>query len=40
MQTVVETSAFLNDARLLGLPDAERLAIVTWIAGPTQMRGT
>ena len=32
MRTVVETSAFLNDARLLGLPDAGRLAIVTWIA--------
>ena len=32
MQTVVETAAFLSDARSLGLPDAERLAIVTWIA--------
>jgi hypothetical protein len=32
VQTVVETPAFLNDARLLGLSDAERLAIVTWIA--------
>ena len=32
MQTVVETPAFLSDARSLGLPDAERLAIVTWIA--------
>jgi hypothetical protein len=32
LQTVVETPAFLNDARSLGLPDADRLAIVTWIA--------
>lgn len=32
MQTVVETPAFLNDARSLGLSDIERLAIVTWIA--------
>ena len=32
MQTVVETSAFLSDARSLGLPDVERLAIVSWIA--------
>jgi hypothetical protein len=32
LQTVVETPAFLTDARSLGLPDAERLAIVTWIA--------
>ena len=32
MQTVVETSAFLSDARSLGLPDADRLAIVAWIA--------
>ena len=32
MQTVVETPAFLIDARALGLPDAERLAIVMWIA--------
>ena len=32
MQTVVETPAFLSDARSLGLRDAERLAIVTWIA--------
>ena len=31
-RTVVETPAFLNDARWLGLPDADRLAIVTWIA--------
>ena len=28
----METPAFLSDARSLGLPDAERLAIVTWIA--------
>ena len=27
MQTVVETPAFLSDARSLGLPDGERLAI-------------
>jgi mRNA-degrading endonuclease RelE of RelBE toxin-antitoxin system len=32
VQAVVETPAFLNDARSLGLPDAERLAILTWIA--------
>lgn len=32
MQTIVETPAFLSDARSLGLRDAERLAIVTWIA--------
>ena len=32
MQTVVETPAFLTDARSLGLPDVERLAIVSWIA--------
>ena len=32
MQTVVETPAFLSDARSLGLPVTERLAIVTWIA--------
>ena len=32
MQTVVETPAFLGDARSLGLSDAERLAIVTWVA--------
>jgi len=32
VHTVVETPAFLSDARSLGLPDAERLAIVTWIA--------
>ena len=32
MQTVVETPAFLGDARSLGLSDGERLAIVTWIA--------
>src|SRR6266852_6496433 len=32
LQTVVETPAFLSEARSLGLPDAERLAIVSWIA--------
>jgi len=32
VQTVVETPAFLNDAQSLGIPDAERLAIVTWMA--------
>jgi len=32
LQTVVETPAFLSDARWLGLPDVERLAIVAWIA--------
>ena len=32
MQTVVETAAFLSDARLLRLTDAERFAIVTWVA--------
>jgi len=32
LQTVVETPAFLHDADALGLSDAERLAIVTWIA--------
>jgi putative transcriptional regulator len=32
VQTVVETAGFLSEARSLGLPDAERLAIVTWIA--------
>ena len=32
MQTVVETRAFLSDARSLGLTEEERLAIVTWIA--------
>ena len=32
MQTVVETAGFLGEARSLGLSDAERLAIVTWIA--------
>ena len=32
MQTVVETPAFLGNARSLGLSDGERLAIVTWIA--------
>jgi hypothetical protein len=32
VHTVVETPAFLSDARSLGLPDSERLAVVTWIA--------
>jgi hypothetical protein len=32
VQTVVETPAFLGDARALGLSDRQRLAIVTWIA--------
>jgi hypothetical protein len=32
LQTVVETPAFLSDARLLRLTDAERFAIVTWVA--------
>jgi hypothetical protein len=32
MQTVVETPAFLSDARRLGLPDGERFAIVAWIS--------
>jgi hypothetical protein len=32
VRTVVETPAFLSDARSLALRDAERLAIVTWIA--------
>ena len=32
MQTVVETPAFLGDARSLGPSDGERLAIVAWIA--------
>jgi hypothetical protein len=32
VQTVVETPAFLSDARSLELPDGQRLAIVTWIA--------
>jgi hypothetical protein len=32
VQTVVETPAFLGDARSLRLSDGERLAIVTWIA--------
>lgn len=36
MQTVIETPAFLNDARSLGLSDAEQLAIVTWIAANPQ----
>jgi hypothetical protein len=32
LHTVVETLAFVHDARALGLLDAERLAIVTWVA--------
>jgi len=32
VQTVVETGAFISDARSLGLSVAERLAIVTWMA--------
>lgn len=32
MQTVVETPAFLHDVRGLGLPEAERLAIVTQVS--------
>ena len=32
MQTVVETPAFLSDARSLRLSEADRLDIVTWIA--------
>jgi len=32
LQTVVETPAFLHDAQALGIPDSERLAIVTWVA--------
>lgn len=32
MQTVVETPAFLSDARRLGLLDGERFAIVAWIS--------
>jgi len=32
LQTVVETPAFRRDANALGLLDAERLAIVTWVA--------
>ena len=38
MQTVVETPAFLSDARSLELPDGERLAIVTWIAAHPEER--
>ena len=33
---MVETPAFLGDARSLGLSYGERLAIVTWIAGNPQ----
>ena len=36
MQTVVETPAFLGDARSLGLSDRERIAIVTWIGANPQ----
>jgi hypothetical protein len=32
VQTVVETRAFLRDARSLDLSETERLGIVTWIA--------
>jgi hypothetical protein len=32
LQTVVQTPAFLNDARRLGLSEAERFAMVTWLA--------
>jgi len=32
MQAAVESPAFLSDARSLALRDAERLAIVSWIA--------
>lgn len=32
VQTVVETPAFLDDARSLRISDGERLAIVTWIS--------
>ena len=32
MQTVVETPAFLRDAQSAGLSEAERLAIVGWVA--------
>jgi hypothetical protein len=32
VQTVVETPSFLNDTRLLGLEEEERLAIVNYIA--------
>jgi len=32
VRTVVETRAFLSDARSLAMPDVERVAIVTWIA--------
>jgi hypothetical protein len=32
VQTVVETPGFLSDARSLGMSNAERLAIVMWIA--------
>ena len=32
MQTVVETPDYLNDAKALGLTEAERDSIVSWIA--------
>jgi hypothetical protein len=32
LHTVVETPAFVSDARSLGLTNEERLAIVSWIA--------
>ncbi|MGH7964341.1 MAG: type II toxin-antitoxin system RelE/ParE family toxin [Candidatus Binatia bacterium] len=32
MQTVVETPAYLSDAKALGLTETERAAIVAWIA--------
>ena len=32
MQTVVETPSFLSDSGRLGLSEAERLAIVSWIS--------
>ena len=32
MQTVVETPAYLGDARALGLTETERASIVEWIA--------
>jgi len=32
MQTIIETPAYLSDAKALGLTDAERAAIVDYIA--------
>jgi hypothetical protein len=32
LQTVVETPAFIHDAKTLGMAEAERLAMVTWVA--------